>query len=112
MATTPSNKSVPTPALSVSLIREALNPTPVVRNLTHRQREHGYMNAMLDAFFADLSDYEDGIPLYDFRYVVYQAVNYYGCEWHTMDWDEDGVEYLENLVDRLVAENPEVWSDS
>jgi len=112
MATTPNTKPVPTPALTVSLIREALNPTPVVSNLTHQHREHGYLDAMLDAFFADLSDYKDGIiDLYDFRYVVYQAVNYYGCEWHTIEWDEAGVEYLETLVDQLVAENPSVWSD-
>jgi len=116
MATTPNTQPVTTPALTVSLIREALNPHP--NKDMHPAwipgvwREYGYRDAMLDACFADQSIvYEGTISLYDFRYVVYQVIHQYGCEWTTIEWDEDGVEYLETLVDQLVEENPSVWSD-
>jgi len=112
MATTPETQPVPTPApvLSTDLIREILNPKPLSVAFFGEITEYGYINAMLDAV---LSDVKDGpIDMYDFRYIVNDVLNYEGCDWHCIDWDEEYARRLQALLDKLVEENWEVWGNT
>lgn len=90
---------VTTPAvLSVSLIRETLNPRPSLDAPVGVWRDHGYMDAMLDAALADVAYDED--DLLELQQVINAVLRYDDCEWQTIEWWEQAVEQLEELAEK------------
>lgn len=97
MATQPNKKPVPTPALlSVSLIREVLNPTPRPDATPGEWREHGYRDAMLDACLAEVA--EDESDLLELVNVGNDVIEYGEIGWHTTEWGDDAVNALGELL--------------
>ena len=82
--------------LSVSLIREALNPTPRPDATSAEWREHGYRDAMLDAYLAEVA--EDESDLEELIRVGNDVIAYGNLEWHTTEWDDDAVNNLDDLL--------------
>ena len=108
MATQPVTQPVPTPApaLSTVNIRETLNPAPPKDAPREVIAEWGYVEAMLDGF---LADYDDGeLDPHTFVEIVRHAHYYDGCEWHRMDWDEDGLTNLQSMADVIIEMDYEV----
>lgn len=89
-------QSVPTLTLSISFIRETLNPTPGEDAPAGIWREHGYLDAMLDAALADYADDEDEPT--EILNAMSATLEYVGCEWHTLEWDQEGVDALEEVL--------------
>ena len=82
--------------LSVSLIRETLNPTPRPDATSAEWREHGYRDAMLDAYLAEVAD--DESDLGELINVANDVIAYGEVEWHTTEWDDDAVNNLGDLL--------------
>ena len=99
MATQPNTQPVTTPALTNSLIREVLNPTPRYDATSAEWQEHGYRAAMLDAALAEYDDSEE-MTRTEFRHLINEVFSYYGCEWHIVEWDYDAEQQLESIVNR------------
>jgi hypothetical protein len=106
MATQPAPAGTHSGTLSTDLIREALNPTPAPGAPAGILREWGYLSAMLDALLADTSDGE--LDPRDFVFIVKNALYYEGCEWHTIEWDEEGRDTLQMLADAIIDADYEV----
>jgi hypothetical protein len=108
MATKPDTQPVPTPASALSTvnIRETLNPAPPKDAPREVIAEWGYIEAMLDGLLADHLDGE--LDPRTFVYIVCMAHNYDGCEWHRMDWDEDGLTNLQSMADVIIEMDYEV----
>ena len=108
MASKPDTQPVPTPASALSTvnIRETLNPLPRKSDSTANFMWWGYREAMLDGL---LDDHLDGeLDPRTFVYIVCMAHNYNGCEWHTVDWDEDGLTNLQRMADAIIEADYEV----
>lgn len=93
MATKPNTQPVTTPALTNSLIREVLNPTPQPGSAPAEWKEHGYRAAMLDAALAEYDDNEVHSPR-DFFYLTLELLCYGEIGWHCVDWDDDAEDAL------------------
>ena len=98
MATQPNTQSVTTPApvLSISIIREMLNPRPSFDAPVGVWREHGYKDAMLDACLAEVA--EDEGDLEELMRVANDVIACDDLGWHTTEWDDDAVNNLGELL--------------
>jgi len=106
MATKPDTQPVPTPALSTLNIRQTLNPLPPKNAGTAEFIWWGYNEAMLDSL---LTEYKEGdLDPRDFVTVVREVLDYKGCEWHSVGWDEQGIQTLQIMTDEIIEMDYEV----
>ena len=98
-----STSPVTTPVLTLSLIRETLNPKPRREGSLHAIRDWGYRDAMLDASlaqYAHLGDLDEIDPQ-DWAFIARDVIAYGDCEWHATEWDDWAVANLEALADAM-----------
>ena len=106
MASKPDTQPVPTPALSTLNIRQTLNPLPPKNAGTAEFIWWGYNEAMLDSL---LTEYEEGdLDPRDFVAVVREVLDYRGCEWHSICWEEQAAQTLQIMTDEIIEMDYEV----
>jgi hypothetical protein len=100
MATQPDTQPVLTPALTITLIRETLNPVPPVDAPPAVWAEYGYTNAMLDAVLTE-AGYEpsgatDEIDPANWPFLVSEVTQ--TPEWATMYWADEAITILDEIA--------------
>ena len=103
MATTPATQSVPTPtpALTIELIRQTLNPVPEPGSPHSEIRDHGYLDAMLDSVFEDILDESEEIESRLWIHHANRALNYEECFWFRVEWDNYGVMTILQMIETI-----------
>jgi len=102
MANSLNTQPVTTPAQSVtfSMVRNLVNPMPAQDAPPAVWAEWGYTNAMLDAVLSEYNetgDPDEIIGAYDLTDIRNSLHYYEGCDWHVLEWDEDGLDGLRTL---------------
>jgi len=105
MATTPNTQSVTTPALTLNLIRDFLNPRPPMDAPVGDWRDHGYLDAVLDAAFDSFGvDSDEELDFYSFKNYVMAVSDFDELGWSCTEWSLNDLNEINAFV-QLISRN-------
>ena len=109
MATQPNTQPVPTPALTLNTIRKVLNPRPSFDAPVGVWRDHGYLDAVLDAAFDSFGvDPDEVLDHRRFALYVMAVSDFDELGWACTEWllsDLNEINALVQMTDPKVNRN-------